>query len=778
MLNSEIAQAINASKNKIFSSFAESPDLVFLNAGGNLGNHLTSEGARSLLRESGHPYREINLASLGSETGHTALVCGSGDWSKISQRIPTLLPKITSQFNQVIVLPSTYIATEPFIYNTITSHNALYFARERVSYESIGTLCRAELAHDCAFYFNFEPYQQNGSGILNAFRTDVASIWKQLPDGNNDISLTCSSLEDWLKCIALYEIVRTDRAHVLIAAAMLGKQVEYTSTFDHKVPAIADYALQELSVTRITDPFAGPNSLQKRPFFSNNRKKLSLPALVKDQQLLNFADALAQRLETRLVVLDDLANLPATPGPQATTDNLQGLIPDQLQEALYLIPNGLKNLRKNPERAGALRDLALTNPHLLLVDDLTSFLSLDLLQQTVKQFDLPLEFCGYTSDACGQRKFMSVLSRSLPNRTSATPAGFRVVAIISAYNEADIIAAVIDQLIAEDVEVYVIDNWSTDETLAIVQAKAGHGLLGWERWPSDAPSNTYNWGELLRRKEELSFALQADWFIHADADEIRRSPWTGIKLRDALYFVESSGYNTIEFTHLLFRPVNNNYRADLPLEEQFQYFEFGTQPGHFQQNKAWKKQAERVNLVETGGHSVGFAGKKMYPWNFLMMHYPIRSQAHGEQKIFRDRAARWNQAERAAGWHQQYNHASDDNQLLHNPRRLLCYDGEFKVNYLMERLLVAAVRQAGNLTGQNDSPQGAVPSPQGAVPSEEMEDMARELKSLKSRLDEQSQALAIATAELTQMKNSRAMRAITMLKRFIPRALLNKIVKA
>ena len=56
--------------------------------------------------------------------------------------------------------------------------------------------------------------------------------------------------------------------------------------------------------------------------------------------------------------------------------------------------------------------------------------------------------------------------------------------------------------------------------------------------------------------------------------------------------------------------------------------------------------------------------------------------------------------------------------------------------------------------------------------------MARELKSLKSRLDEQSQALAIATAELTQMKNSRAMRAITMLKRFIPRALLNKIVKA
>ena len=39
-------------------------------------------------------------------------------------------------------------------------------------------------------------------------------------------------------------VVCTDRAHVMIAAAMLGKPVEYRSSTYHKVPAIARYALR------------------------------------------------------------------------------------------------------------------------------------------------------------------------------------------------------------------------------------------------------------------------------------------------------------------------------------------------------------------------------------------------------------------------------------------------------------------------------------------------------------------------------------------------------
>jgi hypothetical protein len=45
--------------------------------------------------------------------------------------------------------------------------------------------------------------------------------------------------------------VKTDRAHVMIAAALLGKVVDYWTSSYHKVPSIADYALKAFPVRRI-----------------------------------------------------------------------------------------------------------------------------------------------------------------------------------------------------------------------------------------------------------------------------------------------------------------------------------------------------------------------------------------------------------------------------------------------------------------------------------------------------------------------------------------------
>ena len=42
--------------------------------------------------------------------------------------------------------------------------------------------------------------------------------------------------------------MRTDRAHVMIAAAMLGKPVEYAASNYHKLPAIAEWSLDAFPV--------------------------------------------------------------------------------------------------------------------------------------------------------------------------------------------------------------------------------------------------------------------------------------------------------------------------------------------------------------------------------------------------------------------------------------------------------------------------------------------------------------------------------------------------
>ena len=64
-------------------------------------------------------------------------------------------------------------------------------------------------------------------------------VKRGLPNDNVDISAQSPSLDAWLWTIARHERIRTDRAHVMIAAAMLDKTVEVRPSSTHKVPAIA-----------------------------------------------------------------------------------------------------------------------------------------------------------------------------------------------------------------------------------------------------------------------------------------------------------------------------------------------------------------------------------------------------------------------------------------------------------------------------------------------------------------------------------------------------------
>jgi exopolysaccharide biosynthesis predicted pyruvyltransferase EpsI len=139
----------------------------------------------------------------------------------------------------------------PSVRSTLATTKALVFARERTSFDGICRLCDAEIAHDCAFFFDYRPYLRHGEGCLVAYRTDAESVGSMIPENNHDISKSCSSLDEWLWTIARHAVVKTDRAHVMIAAALLGKAVDFSTSSYHKVPSIADYALKSFPVRRI-----------------------------------------------------------------------------------------------------------------------------------------------------------------------------------------------------------------------------------------------------------------------------------------------------------------------------------------------------------------------------------------------------------------------------------------------------------------------------------------------------------------------------------------------
>jgi hypothetical protein len=245
------SQELENSRRSLLAAIGDPSEVIFFRAWGNIGDELIYAGARQLFSQI--PYQEISIRNLHLHRGKTAVIAGSGGWCRAYHAMPDYLREAERRFNRVVVFPSSFDVLVPSVSEALADSRAIVFARERYSYAQIRNLCDARLAFDTAFFFNFEPYRVPGHETLTALRTDNETNSRYVPLINNDISLTCESMDEWLWKIARSECVVTDRAHVLIAAAMLGKKVRYRPSNYHKVTGIAEYALSEFNIERISN---------------------------------------------------------------------------------------------------------------------------------------------------------------------------------------------------------------------------------------------------------------------------------------------------------------------------------------------------------------------------------------------------------------------------------------------------------------------------------------------------------------------------------------------
>jgi hypothetical protein len=313
------------------------------------------------------------------------------------------------------------------------------------------------------------------------------------------------------------------------------------------------------------------------------------------------------------------------------------------------------------------------------------------LEQLLRAEGLNLEFIGLTAsdDASYEKKtILAVIGNNAavkPGNLSA-PADFRVVAFMAAYNEADIIVQSIRKWTDQGVSVHVLENWSTDGTYDLVKKLEQQLPVTVERFPQSGPSPYFDWGAMLGRIEALSGEIEADWFVRRGADEVLTSPWPGLSYKDGLYLVDQAGFNCVDHTIVEFHPVDNGFAAGLDHETYFLHFDF-KHLSHPFQRKAWKNCGQKVSTIPSAGHDVIFAGRRVYPFKFLLKHYSVRSQQHGEQKVFRERKARWNPAERARGWHIHYDAMKEGHRFLRSTtEKELFEESHFNETYLVERL--------------------------------------------------------------------------------------------
>ena len=313
------------------------------------------------------------------------------------------------------------------------------------------------------------------------------------------------------------------------------------------------------------------------------------------------------------------------------------------------------------------------------------------LEELLREQQIDPMFIGLTaSDNASFEKntVLAVLQNNSAPRALETfaPPDFRVLALMAAYNEEDIIVQSIKKWTDQGMRVHILENWSTDATYDLIQQLAAHLPVTVERFPQSGPSPYFDWAAILQRIEQLSLELEADWFVRRGVDEVLVAPWPGLSYRDGLYLVDRSGFNCVDHINIEFPPVDEGFAAGLDHEEYFRHFDFHYLSHHWQR-KAWKNCGQRTSTIATAGHDVAFEGRRIYPFKFLDKHYSFRSQAHGEKKVFRERKPRWNPDERARGWHIHYDSIKEGHCFLQSPADKDIYDEEdFNKRYLIERL--------------------------------------------------------------------------------------------
>lgn len=305
-------------------------------------------------------------------------------------------------------------------------------------------------------------------------------------------------------------------------------------------------------------------------------------------------------------------------------------------------------------------------------------------------YEILEEHCGLKgfiarSDSVNKQRLYLGGKLVLYKKTKHKP---KVLAIISVYNENDIIEKNIRYLLDQGIDVHIIDNWSNDGSFEMVKRLSEENAkISFERFPREGKPKYYEWVKILHRVEGISKKSKHDWIIHYDSDEFRESPWQNVCLYDGITFVDSLGFSAIDFTILNFRYTNKSNKfsaSDNPLT-YFMFCEFGDDPSDFIQIKAWKNTGQTVKLAESGGHDASFKGRKVFPIKFVTRHYPLRSGRHAKKKLFSDRIPRFLPAETKVGFHSHYNRYKENKSIIFDKHNLINWNIKlFKNKYLIE----------------------------------------------------------------------------------------------
>lgn len=203
-----------------------------------------------------------------------------------------------------------------------------------------------------------------------------------------------------------------------------------------------------------------------------------------------------------------------------------------------------------------------------------------------------------------------------------------ILATLTIRNEAAYLKKCLSYHLGQGIEIMVIDNGSTDESLQICESFLGKGVIGIEQL---AYPGYFDLTAILLKEAEVQRNSGADWLIHLDADEILQSNKASETLAEAIGRIDAKGCNAINFEEFVFLPEDStaDYAGRDYLEEMRYYY--CHRPGSRRLVRAFKNGIGASNL-ESGGHRLEGGKVKMYRKSFFLRHYIGLSERHLQQK--------------------------------------------------------------------------------------------------------------------------------------------------
>lgn len=226
---------------------AEGKQVIFLPNSGNWGDGLIRYGAKRFLQDNGITHVELNLGKgsgkylltpfLAKARKYLFIYSGGSAWGYHYRHGYDIVSLISRFTDNIVVLPSTYF------YDPVKARGALF---RRDQFESREHCPRALFCHDMAFYLlakglNYDFGTLDPDAVGHIYRHDRESSRRFETQVGGDLSARgnhMSNGDDFLREIAHYGTIFTDRLHVAIGAAILGRQVKLHSGSDFKIGAI------------------------------------------------------------------------------------------------------------------------------------------------------------------------------------------------------------------------------------------------------------------------------------------------------------------------------------------------------------------------------------------------------------------------------------------------------------------------------------------------------------------------------------------------------------